>query len=121
MLDDVRDNFLTKVDKNAFANCTNLAEVKLPVGLTRIEDNTFSGCKNLRLLKIGENIESIGVDNFYSSPLEAVYCYSTNPPIIKSSSFKKSSSCKLYVPKECKTVYESSEWNDYFYEIIEMN
>ena len=112
---------LTKIDKNAFANCTNLVEVKLPVGLTRIEDNTFSGCKNLKLLKIGENIEFIGADNFYSSSLEAVYCYSTNPPIIKSSSFKKSSSCKLYVPKGCKTVYESSEWNDYFYEIIEMD
>lgn len=112
---------LNNIESGAFQYCEELKELTIPVGLTKIENATFQGCTSLSVLKIGENVESIGNDNFYKSPLTAVYCASINPPTLGYNNFKKSNTCKLYVPKGCKAKYEASQWNSYFYEIIEMD
>ena len=114
-------NSTTNIEYGAFWNCTSLQKLSLPENLTKLRSEVFSDCKKLTELILKKNIESIGNDNFNNSPLTAVYCYATNPPNIEPRSFKKSSTCKLYVPKGCKAAYESSKWNDYFYEINEMN
>ncbi len=81
---------LEKIGNNAFDNCTNLTEVKLPskleeignyafnncklmnmdfsllVNLTAIGEHAFYGCDKLTNVYIGENVTSIGISAFNS-------------------------------------------------------
>ncbi len=48
------------IGKQAFYNCTNLANVNIPDGVTIIEGSAFSFCTNLINIKIPDGVTSIG-------------------------------------------------------------
>ena len=55
---------ITKVDKAAFAYCTDLALTSLPEGITTIGDYAFYVCYDLALTKLPDNLVSIGACAF---------------------------------------------------------
>lgn len=56
-----------------------------------------------------------------------LYCYATKPPTWNDNynyaPFKNGvkTEATLYVPSRCGTAYKSSDWGDYFKNIIEMD
>lgn len=55
---------LTKIDDNAFADCTRLTTIKLPKGLKHIGANAFANCRALRTLQLPDEISEIGTGAF---------------------------------------------------------
>ncbi len=71
-------------------------------------------------LILGEDVETYAVKNIYQGELTSITCKSTTPPTL-TGTFDTSTYVNtiLYVPKGCKTTYESTEgWKD-FWDIIE--
>ena len=52
------------VEKECFANCTNIAEIKLSDSVTAIGERAFSGCTALTKINMPENVASIGAYAF---------------------------------------------------------
>ena len=57
-------NSVTKIVKNAFNGCSNLADITLSDNLKSIEGYTFSECSSLEKIKLPENVTSIGTNAF---------------------------------------------------------
>ena len=55
---------ITKVEKEAFANCSNLRGMKLP-GVREIKDRAFWSCKRLRNVELSEELGTIGEFGFF--------------------------------------------------------
>lgn len=53
------------IDDEAFKNCNNLSEVKLPEGVRKIGKEAFYGCLNLKSINIPTSLESVDEDAFY--------------------------------------------------------
>ena len=51
------------MDSNAFASCSNLEYVEIPLGIKNIWGNTFSDCSNLRTLSIQRKLYVFDVKN----------------------------------------------------------
>ena len=76
----------------------------------------FKLCEHLELLTIGKGITKIGMNAFMNSPLKEVHARPTTPPECDDWAFwiEEIGSCKLYVPKNCKSKYESSAvWKEF--------
>lgn len=56
---------LTSIDHNAFENCKNLEEIKLPQTIARIGDHAFDNCISLKGQKLPNSVEIVG-DRAYS-------------------------------------------------------
>ena len=71
---------------------------------------------------MGSGIESIGNYCFDGcEKLCEIECHATTPPIVDSHPFLTYGYiAKCYVPKGSKIAYENAGWNNYFYEIVEM-
>lgn len=52
------------VDNNAFAFCTLVTHLTLPIGITKIGDNAFKGCRSITDLNIPIGVTTIGEDAF---------------------------------------------------------
>ncbi len=57
-------NSVTKIVKNAFNGCSNLADITLSDNLKSIEGYTFSECSSLEKIELPENVTSIGTNAF---------------------------------------------------------
>lgn len=55
---------VTQIDKNAFANKSDLTHVVLPEGVTSIGTRAFEGCTNLECINIPSTVQSIGAYAF---------------------------------------------------------
>ena len=55
---------VTSIGSGAFYNCTKLVSVNIPDGITTIEDGTFSGCYALSSITIPESVTTIGTSAF---------------------------------------------------------
>ncbi len=55
---------VTKIGKNAFADCQNLEKVYIPDSVTDIEEGAFSGCFQISDLHISENITVLNKNVF---------------------------------------------------------
>ena len=66
---EVQSNY-TKLEKEVFANCTNLKEVKIN-NITEISDSVFDGCFSLESIDLS-NVTSIGSYAFNSTNLSVV-------------------------------------------------
>ena len=107
------------IGEYAFWNGTKLTSINIPDGVTSIGQSAFSGCSALTSINIPDGVTSIGQSAFSGcSALTSIYCYANTPPTIGYHSIGEGTT--LYVPKGCKESYQSSEWNDYFTNITEM-
>ena len=50
---------VTRIESNAFSNCTTLTDVTLPVGLRTLGEDAFSGCTALASVTIPAGVETI--------------------------------------------------------------
>lgn len=103
-------------------NCQSIEKVTISDGIKTIESGAFKSCNNLKVVSLGKDVNEI--ESWAFPLLSTVYCYATTPPKIISSKYGNASFVQstgtLYVPKGCIEAYKASDWNDCFYEILEM-
>lgn len=58
------DDKVTAIDRDAFADCYNLEEVKLGNGVQKIEVGAFTNCTNLTSLDLPKSVKKIGYNAF---------------------------------------------------------
>jgi len=109
-----------------YLNNGELTELVIPADIKRIKDYAFYGCKSIKKVTMGADVTSIGIQSFRNcSSLTQVYCNGTTPPTINpssaNSSFNGSSENRtLYVPADCVSKYQSTDWASFFKTIVEM-
>ena len=107
------------IGEHAFSNGTKLTSINIPDGVTSIGQSAFSRCSALTSINIPDGVTTIESMAFSDcSALTSIYCYANTPPTIGYHPIGEGTT--LYVPKGCKESYQSSEWNDYFTNITEM-
>ena len=121
---DIPDS-VTSIGYYAFINCTALTSVTIGDGVAFIDNNVFGHCPSLTSITIGSGIKEIFTSAFHGCEfLKELYCYATTPASIQNgmySSFRAyGEETILYVPAGCKSVYESSDWGNYFVNIKEI-
>lgn len=89
-------NNVTSIGSFAFEGRLNLTSIIIPNSVTKIESSAFYGCENLK----------------------EIYSKASNPPVIHGNTFSDYT-CKLYVPKGCKSAYEAADYWKEFTNIIE--
>ena len=112
-----------EIGEYAFAYCSGLTSLTLPVGITSIGEFAFSGCSGLTSLTLPAGITSIGEFAFsYCSGLTSIYVYAEKVPRIGRYAFEGcvSRKCTLYVPKGTYDNYRLSEFG-YFENIVEFD
>ena len=135
-----------EIGEYAFAYCSGLTSLTLPVGITSIGEFAFSGCSGLTSLTLPAGITSIGEYAFYGcsgltsltlpagltqiddyafsecSGLTSIYVYAEKVPKIGEDVFKgcEAKKCILYVPKGTYDDYWLSDFG-YFENIVEFD
>lgn len=126
------DGLLFNKEKTQLIYCPNTktGTYEIPNSVESIHANAFNSCK-IRTIKIPESVSKISNQAFHScSELNAIYNFRQIPVSLSdinttsySSAFYgvDTDSCILYVPIECKPLYQlASQWNE-FKQIIEFN
>ena len=114
---------ITSIGEFAFSGCSGLTSLNLPAGITSIDKYAFSGCSRLTSLTLPAGITSIGEFAFsYCSGLTSIYVYAEKVPRIGRYAFEGCASrkCTLYVPKGTYDNYRLSEFG-YFENIVEFD
>ena len=114
---------ITSIGEFAFSGCSGLTSLNLPAGITSIDKYAFSGCSRLTSLNLPAGITWIGESAFsYCSGLTSIYVYAEKVPRIGRYAFEGCASrkCTLYVPKGTYDNYRLSEFG-YFENIVEFN
>ena len=115
-------NSVKIIRESAFASCSSLTSITIPNSVTNIKSGVFANCNSLEEVSLGYGMEYIGGEAFAGcNRLYDIYCYATNPPEIKESSFANYNA-KLYVPCESKEDYEYDlVWGNFkFIECIDL-
>jgi len=110
-------NSITSIDNEAFTSCKGLSRVMLPKTLKTIGRSVFSMCSSLKTVSIPASVTSIGSYAFSTSSLDTIFALSPNPVSLSSdgvfSSVNKTT-CKLFVPKGAKELYQNAvQWRDF--------
>ena len=114
---------ITSIGEFAFSGCSGLTSLTLPAGITSIGEYAFSRCSGLTSLTLPAGITSIGEFAFsYCSGLTSIYVYAEKVPRIGHYAFEGCASrkCTLYVPKGTYDNYRLSEFG-YFENIVEFD
>jgi hypothetical protein len=108
------------VGANAFENCPKLQRVDFGNGLQTIGDSMFKSC-GLKSIKIPETITSIGVNAFDGcTALTEIFMVSPTPPALADVSvFDNTPLAKIYVFPEYESTYKNAEnWGPYADKIV---
>lgn len=110
-------NSVTSIGEGTFSNCELLTDLTLSDSLKIIGGSSF-GCKALKSIKIPKTVTFIGSDAFFNTSFNSIYSYPTVPVDLTSSisvfSGVNKSTCKLYVPKGSKALYQAAnQWKDF--------
>ena len=114
---------ITSIGEFAFSGCSGLTSLTLPAGITSIGEYAFSGCSGLTSLTLPAGITSIDKYAFSGcSRLTSIYVYAEKVPRIGRYAFEGCASrkCTLYVPKGTYDNYRHSEFG-YFENIVEFD
>ena len=87
--------------------------------ITSIGEWAFTDCKVLKEVTIPSNVYRIDKYAFGYSGVKTIRCKPTTPPSLGEWVFD-SRKITLYVPYNCKSDYEGSDWSKYIDKIIEM-
>ncbi len=105
------------IGNSAFKGCTNLSNVVIFEGVESIESSAFYGCTGLTTIAIPASVTKLGYEAFKGcTGLKDIYCKSTTPPSLGSSSLFENTAetLKIYVPRASVDVYKtSSNWREY--------
>jgi uncharacterized protein YjdB len=113
-------NSVTSIGDWAFSGCSGLTSVTIPSSVTSIGDWAFYYCSGLTSVTIPNSVTSIGDWAFYGcSGLTSVTVEAKTPITISYWVFSNRAKATLYVPAECKAVYEATDYWKEFKEIIE--
>ncbi|MBR5170181.1 MAG: leucine-rich repeat protein [Muribaculaceae bacterium] len=82
-------NKVTGIGNSAFASCTSLTGIDIPVAVTVIEQSTFNGCRNLSNITMGDAVTSIGITAFYNTALTS-FTFPSALTTINQSAFENS-------------------------------
>ena len=108
---------VTKIETNAFRDCSNLTRIVVPNSVTRIGGYTFYNCSSLTSITVSINVTSIGDYAFKNcSNLSSVYCKRTTPPSLGGSSVfdGNASDRRIYVPSSSVEAYKTANnWSEY--------
>ena len=110
---------VTSIGDDAFAGCSDLIRVSLGNSVSTIGERAFNSCHSLKVASIPNSISSIGYGAFsYCTSLDELYSYIKKPNIINMGTYVfygvPTSSCRLFVPKGTKSVYQSTDqWSDF--------
>ena len=139
-------NSVTTIGEYAFEGCTSLAHVTLPNAITEINDGVFE-TSGLKTITIPEGVTTIGALSFFecdslttftisqsvteikyaafahNRSLAMVTCLGNNPATLHKTShitcFDESCNAVLIVPCGCIDIYDSSDWGEVFWHIME--
>ena len=79
---------LTEIGKNAFGNCSTLAELTIPDNVTTINQGAFRYCTKLTTLNLGAGVQTLGSYAFGNGgKLTTINTYAVNPPTIDNTVF----------------------------------
>ena len=85
-------NSVTSIGSYAFSECIGLTSVTIPNSVTSIGDNAFATCNNLTSVTVDIN----------------------TPLAITSNTFSNRTNAILYVPADCKSAYEATDyWSEF--------
>ena len=109
-------NSVYRIGDRAFRDCKKLSNINLSENIEYLDEMALSNCLGLFSISLPRSIRSLG-DNAISGceNLESIYCYAVTPPYTGSNVFYKiPSSCIIYVPKGCTSVYKNNKsWNKF--------
>lgn len=108
-----------EISENEFYGCSNLQRVIIGNGVTSIGNWAFSGCSSLKFFAFGSQVKNIGIEAFSDcSALTDITSKAYMPPICGSQALDDINKweCKLFVPKERSTKYQSvDQWKEFFF------
>lgn len=124
---------ITKIGRHAFASCSDLLHVTLPITVTKIEYWAFNFCTSLVSIDIPNNLQiienqvfqmnsaltsldlpstitTIGSAAFAScTSLTGITIRAINPPVLQSyNAFNDTNNCPIYVPAESVEAYKTA-------------
>ena len=110
-------NSVTEIGTWAFRNCSSLTSITIPDSVTEIGGSAFYGCNNITHIVLGASIAKIAYYAFECNQIKEIYCKALNPPqlyyyysngtTMASIPLLRTSSMKIYVPKEAYGLYTS--------------
>ncbi|MDD6069722.1 MAG: leucine-rich repeat protein [Clostridiales bacterium] len=98
---------VTKIEKNACCQCTNLKTVTIGSNVTSIGDSAFAKCSRLKSITFGKNVKKLGKKVlYYDTKLEMIKFQGTKLHSIGKQTFRK-------VPKNVSIIVPNSKVSKY--------
>lgn len=114
---------IVSIGEYAFEDCWRLTNLVIPNTVTTIKDGAFEECAGLINIQLGNKVASIGEESFFEcSAIESIRSDNSTPPVVDKDCFNSiSRSCRIYVPKGSKELYEKAIGWNYFNNITELD
>ena len=98
-----------------------MSSIALSNSVTSIEVGTFSGCSSLKTVVIGGNVKDLSWYAFSGCPITNFGTLTSTPPKLYGKIFSELKlRATLHVRKGCVEAYKSSDWGNYFPNIVEL-